>query len=183
MNPQITQIAQIEKPCERAICPIRFRPKRRHQKYCSPRCRRKAYEEKFNRKRVRRRERAASGGRKSVVRRFLRGMDAQSPLRDRRTPIEANSSFSYQQAPGNIKGLLARVAIASPKVMLRLAAAHRRDAEAAGKGLGRHGAAGDPWTSQTRSEDETPAQGRPSCIGCPHVCADGLPCAILAREL
>lgn len=178
MSPQITQIAQIEVAGEangelriencvglpevlRACvgCGVLFKPRRGHQKYCSKDCR---YSDNNGRNRVVRvsvaeasRIRAARNRAEKRVTRFSTPMDVPAPVRRRRMPVEAKLAFSYQQAPGNIKGLLARVAVNSPQTMLRLAGSLKEDG----------------------------GSKRPSCIGCSYGCEDGAPCEILAQEL
>lgn len=155
--------------CARSMCGAEFKANRRHQRYCSKRCRQKAYDERVPLKRVRRRERMGAGGRKCVVRRLLKARDMESAQRQRPMPIEAESRFTHQAAPGNIKGLLARVAMTSPRVMLRLSAAIRED---------KAGGTGSQPVERATGKSAC-ATERPSCIGCGFMCEDGESCKIL----
>ncbi len=172
MNPQITQIAQTERPCGRLACRTIFMAKRSNQKYCCAGCRQKAKDERHPLKRLKpdehRRIEASRKRRKSGVHRFERPKSVPAAIRERSMPLEAkcegagkhgqdaHATFTWQAPPGNIKGLLAQVAIRAPRTMLRLAAAIREDT---------HG----------RDAHAT----RPSCIGCGFRCGDGEICRVL----
>lgn len=139
-------------------CGREFTPKRRNQRYRSPECKERARRQRSVIVRLSAREhrrvQASRARHKSPVRRGNHLLAPYGAVEGRQALYEANLAFSHQAAPGNVKGLLARVAVISPQVMLRLAPSIREDA----------------------------AAGRPSCNWCGYSCEDRASCKILVQE-
>lgn len=141
-------------------CPCRkeFTPRRRNQIYRSPECKERARRQRsrivrlsadehrrITRSRIRQNRPVRRGNHPSTTHRALN---------PRTMPYEANLAFSKSAPAGNIKGALSRVALLSPRTMLRLGSSIREDA----------------------------ASGRPNWRSCEMDCADGEDCRKISKN-